>query len=579
MLRDFQQDLEDRTFAAWQEPNVFNVMVNAPTGSGKTVLIGSAITRFNRPTCAIAHRQELVSQMSLALNRENVSHAIIAPKSVIQQIIRLHHENHGYSRYNYRSDIRVAGVDSLRNHGAKDRWLSAVGLVVQDEGHHVLATNKWGKAQAMFPNARGLFLTAHAYRADGNGLGRHASGLVDRLIVGPSCRDLINRGFLTDYDIYCPETDIDFSEVEISSATGDYSQPQLRAATHESKRLVGDVVKEYLRLAPGKLGITFAVDVEEAEKIAAAYMVADVPAAVITAKTQIGIRGSLMRQFRQKKLLQLVSVNCLGEGVDVPAIEVVSLARRTASFQLFSQQIGRVLRPLLTDQEAAEWGLLTDQERLTRIANSTKPRAIVIDHVGNTIYMAQWHGRPCSRQTYTLDDRESAIRLRNGADSLRPCVKCLKPYERFYTVCPYCGHVPEVTLRSSIEYVDGDIVLLDPQALAAMQAEISKVDGEPPPVYPGVVGNAILKNHYNRQRHQATLRYAMAVWGGWRIQQGESIREAQKRFYLTFGVDNLTACALGTSEATALEMKIRDELNKHNVVEKLLLVMQGRQTL
>lgn len=580
-LRDFQQDVENGIFTSWNEPNVSNVMAVLPTGGGKTVLMGDVIAKMNRPTCAIAHRQELVSQVSLALNREGIHHGIVAPRTTQQQIIRLHHETHGYSRYSSRSDVRVAGVDSLRDADTKDRWFASVGLTVIDEGHHVLADNKWGKAFNLFPNSRGLFLTAHAYRADGCGLGRHASGLVDRLVLGPTCRELITRGFLTDYDIYCPESDVDFSDVEISPTTGDLVLPQLRAATHKSKQLVGDVVRKYLEIAPGKLGVTFAVDIEEAKKLAAAYNASGVPAEIITAKTPITVRGQFMRMFRERRILQLVSVDCLGEGVDVPAIEVVSLARRTASFQLYAQQLGRAFRVMVSDDEARIWGNYSDWERLARIAASPKPRATIIDHVGNTVYFAQYHGRPCSRQSYTLDDRESKIRPRNGLDSLRPCSKgtkppdttivngCLKPYEKFYTACPYCGVVPYIAGRAQPEQVDGDIVLLDPAVLVALQNEIAKIDGPPPEVYAGAVGGAIVKNHYNRQRHQASLRHVMALWGGWRIHLGEDLRTAQKRFYLTYGVDVMTACTLGVSEADSLADKIQAELTRNNVVEAM----------
>lgn len=573
MLRDFQSDVESGIFQAWNEPNVFNVMPVLPTGGGKTVLVGSVIQKMNTAACAIAHRQELVSQMSLALNRENIWHGIIAPKKTQQQIIRLHHETHGHSRYKYNSDIRVAGVDTLPNHDKKDRWLAQVGLVVQDEGHHVLQANKWGRAMGWFPNARGLFPTAHAFRADGNGLGRHASGLVDRLVLGPSCRELIGRGYLTDYDIYCPESDLDFSEVEISPTTGEYIQPQLRAATHKSKQLVGDVVKEYLKRAPGKLGVTFAVDIEEAKKIAAAYNANGVPAEIITAKTPVNVRGQLMGQFRRRVLLQLVSVDCLGEGVDVPAIEVISMARRTASFQLYSQQLGRSLRTMLDGVNFngapvwEVWGSLSDAQRLHFISVSMKPKAIVIDHVGNTVYMAQYHGRPCSRQNYSLDDRPARQRLRSGPEALRTCVECVKPYERYHTACPHCGHVPAVAGRSLPEQVDGDIVLLDPAVIAAMQEAIDKIDGPAPEVFDGAVGGAILKNHYNRQRQQTGLRRAMTLWGGWRLQLGEDLRTAQKRFYLTFAIDVMSALALNAPEAIALMDKIQDQLQLNNVVD------------
>jgi superfamily II DNA or RNA helicase len=572
VLRDFQAEGEDLIFQAWDEPNVYNVMPVFPTGAGKTVLVGSVIKRKNVPTCAIAHRQELVSQMSLALNRENIWHGIIAPKTIQQQIIRLHHETHGYSRYKYNADVRVAGVDTLPNHDTKDRWLGQVGLVVQDEGHHVLKVNKWGRAMGMFPNARGLFPTAHALRADGNGLGRLASGLVDRLVLGPSCRELITRGFLTDYDIYCPESDLDFSEVEISPTTGEFIQPQLRAATHKSKQLVGNVVDEYLKRAPGKLGVTFAVDIEEAKKIAAEYNARDVPAEIITAKTPVNVRGQLMAQFRRRVLLQLVSVDCLGEGVDVPAIEVISMARRTASFQLFAQQLGRTLRPMLEGINYLgrpawdQWGELTDLQRIQLIGVSNKTKAIIIDHVGNTVYMAQYHGRPCSRQNYTLDDAPTRSKIRKNPEALRTCTKCAKPYERYLLQCPYCQHIPPIPGRILPEQVEGDIVLLDPNVLAAMQLDIDKLDGPPPEVFDGPIGGAILKNHYNRQRHQASLRHIMTMWGGWRVQCfNEDLRVAQKRFYLTFGVDVMSAQALAAAEATVLEMKIIDELNCNNV--------------
>lgn len=563
MLRDFQGALKGAIYAAWAEPNVFNVTPVLPTGGGKTVIVGSVAQDMNVATCAIAHRQELVSQMALALNRERIGHSIIAPKAVVHQIVTLEHDSHGYSDYRYNSPVRVAGVDTLLNHDPTDRWLSQVGLVVQDEGHHVLRENKWGKAMAFFPNARGLFPTAHAVRADGAGLGRAADGLTDRLVVGPSCRELIDRGFLTDYRLLCPATDIDFSHVEIGS-TGDYSQPQLRAATHASNRIVGDVVRHYLGYAAGKLGVTFAVDIEEAKKLAAAYRAAGVPAEVITGKTPIGIRGQLMRRFRQRQILQLVSVDCLGEGVDVPAIEVISMVRKTASFQLYAQQFGRSLRPMIDEGIFARWGEYTDTERLAYIAASGKPKAIVIDHVGNCMY----HGLPDVPQVYSLDRRESG-RRKGIISMLRRCEDCLQPYERFLLACPYCAAPYVIADRSSPEAVEGDLIELDAEVLRQLRGAVAKVDR---PCYMPVDAGAdarkhILRAHNARADAQKTLRSTLALWGGWWVNvKNASIREAQKRFYLTFGIDVMTAQTLGASEADALETRIRDQLARLNVV-------------
>src|SRR5579863_8455260 len=79
MLRDFQYDLKGEIYRAWHESARY-VMCTAPTGSGKTVLFCDIVKEMGCPACLISHRQELVSQAALSLNREAVPHGIIAPQ-------------------------------------------------------------------------------------------------------------------------------------------------------------------------------------------------------------------------------------------------------------------------------------------------------------------------------------------------------------------------------------------------------------------------------------------------------------------------------------------------------------------
>jgi DNA repair protein RadD len=565
-LRDFQVEGKRDIVAAWAE-GAKNVMPVFPTGSGKTVITGSIIKDHNAPTCAIAHRQELVSQISLALNREGVQHGIVAPDAVIKQIISLEQENHGRSLYSPRAIVRVAGVDSLGSLETTDPWLQQVSLVVQDEGHHVLRANKWGRAMDMFPNARGLFPTAHAIRADGKGLGRSADGLVDRLVVGPSCRQLINRGFLCDYRLIAPPDDTNLEDVGITDG-GEFSYSKLREAVHKNKHIVGDVVEHYLRFAPNKLGVTFAVDIEAATEIVRAYQAAGVNAEVITADTPLNVRGQLMRRFRAREIMQLVSVDVLGEGVDVPAIEVVSMARHTMSFQLYAQQFGRALRVAVGDFIYDIWDSFTDAERLQHIAESKKPKAIIIDHVNNY----QRHGLPDVPRSYSLDRRQK--RKRKVIDDeipLRACMnpECLQPYEAVLPACPHCGTKPVPMRRGSPEQVEGDLVELDPSVLAELRKEIAKVDG-PAPVLQGAPMAAqygVRNAHHDRQQAQAALRHAMAVWMGWQAHQGRGTSEAQKRFYYAFKVDVATAQTANRENANELLTRITQDLNRNNVIE------------
>lgn len=575
MLRDVQHEFKSGIYTAWNE-GAANVMGVAPTGFGKTVVMGSVVQDFDAPTCAIAHRQELVAQISLALNREEIPHGLIAPEGVRREIIAAQMEAHGRSYYNPKAHTRVAGVDTLRNYDTTDRWLSQVQLVIQDEGHHVLRENKWGRAMGFFPNSRGLFLTAHALRADGRGLGRGADGLVDRLVIGPSCRATIDRGYLTDYRVICPPSEINLAEVPISAETGDYSATKLREAVHASNSIVGDVVKHYRKFAEGELGITFAVDVEACHQIRAEYEKARIPAAIITAKTPIGERAQIMRRYRNRDIIQLVNVDVLGEGTDVPACTVVSMARPTASFQLCAQQFGRMLRVLVDGKIYQFWHEYTDAERLAFIAASTKPHGILIDHVGNIAIQdgVGRHGLPDRPRTYSLDRRERRSMVADDSIPLRVCTnkECLHPYEAVLSKCPRCKTPrPAPKQRGTPEMVDGDLVELDPEVLRELRGEIERLDGAirlPQHATPEVVG-AIKRNHWERQQGQVRLRDAISLWAGWQKHQGREDRETYRRFFFGFGVDIASAQTLGAKDAAELEGRIRIQLSTNNVVKQL----------
>ena len=570
-IRDYQRDWLDRVYAEWNagRQNVFGVL---PTGAGKTFSFITAIREQAVPAVVVVHRMELLAQASLALNREKLPHCITAPRETVREIIRAHMTLHGRSFYDPGAANHVAGVHTLAARGAKLHWAPSIKLAIFDEAHHV--TNGggiWSKAAALFSNARGLLVSAHCYRADGLGLGRGADGLADSLVVGPSCRALINRGFLSDYRFAIPPTDVDLRDVSVGSS-GDFSPVQLSAAVHAAKQLVGHVAQTYRRFADGKLGLTFAVDLESADELAAAYSALGVPAAVINGKMPIVERAELMRRFRERRLLQLVSVDVLGEGTDVPDVEVVSMARPTASWQIYSQQIGRALRVSVAPDLASRWDQFTDDERRAHIAAGAKPRALIIDHVGNVARFHMQRGLPCSPQSYSLARADKRGRKApSDAIPLRTCLneECFQPYPRTLIVCPHCGTpAPAPAGRSAPEQVDGDLVMLEPEALAALAGDIARVDGPArvPQHLEGPAAAACKRNHTARQTAQATLRDAMRLWGGWRVHVGQTEREAQREFFFRFSVDVMTAQTYGAKEAGELEQRIRAVLAENGVV-------------
>lgn len=550
-----QAEVKNGIYAAWHR-GARVVMPVVPTGGGKTVIVADIVKEMNVPTCVTAHRQELVGQISVALAREGVRHSLIAPKPVIRSIVAGHMAECGRSFYDHVSTVRVAGVDTLVKMDANnDPWFRSVGLMVEDEGHHALVKNKWGKAFLMFPNARGLLPTATPGRADGFGLGSHADGIVDEFVFGPTPRALIEMGYLTDYRVVCPPPSVDMTGVAVSDTTGDFNQDQVRKAVHRSPRLVGDVVREYLRWARGKLGVTFAVDVESATEIAKAFRDAGVPAEVVSAKTPDDMRRAILRRFRNREILQLVNVDLFGEGFDLPAIEVVSFARPTQSYGLYAQQFGRALRLMVSQILMAAWGTYTDEQRLRFIAESGKAKALIIDHVGNI----ERHGLPDKRREWTLNRRERKARsLNSDAIPLRICLEptCMQPYERIHKCCPYCGYYPVPAGRSTLIQVDGDLTELDPAVLKEMRKEIAKVDG--PGYAPNGVSDAarrsIWETHLERQQAQQQLRHAIGSWAATHGNDDDSTN--YRRFYYLFGIDVASAMALNAKGAEALRERI-----------------------
>lgn len=131
---------------------------------------------------------------------------------------------------------------------------------------------------------------------------------------------------------------------------------------------------------------------------------------------------------------------------------------------------------------------------------------------------------------------------------LTVCKKCLKPYEKFRTQCPYCGAepvLPEPKSRS-IEMVAGDLILLDKVALQRLrQNVVLEAPGEVAARVARVAGPIAAKSVANRQiekiEAQGELKEAIAQWAAIERLKGFNDREIYKKFYYATGFDVLGA--------------------------------------
>lgn len=539
-LRPDQLALKQGIYAGWNSGHR-NMLAVLPTGGGKSVVVADIVNEKNNlgaKQAVIAHRKELVGQMSLHIASRGVKHRIIGPKSTVSNIIANHRrEFNGQCFVNPSANCAVAGVDTLVSRfDDLKQWGSQIDDWTIDEGHHVLRNNKWGRAITLFPNACGLGVTASPGRADGMGLGAHADGVYDDMIIGPSPRELMAIGAITDFEYVVPASDFKIDDDAITDS-GDFSPKKMKEASKKS-RIVGDVVKEYILRAFGKRGIVFATDVETAGEMARRFKEFGIPAEAVSAETPEATRDEYVRRFRDGRILVLVNVDLFGEGFDVPAVEVVSLARPTASLAVFLQQCGRALR-----------------------AMTGKLYGLIIDHVSNY----KRHGFPDKQRYWTLDRREKRGKREPDPEEipLTVCKNCSRPYERVLPRCPRCGTEPEIGAggRGSIEVVDGDLILLDRAKLAQMRAAIELES--PASVAQRVAmaagpfaGKGAANNQIERIAMQQRLSDAIARWAGYQRFYGRDDQQSYRRFYLTLGVDVLTALTLPRADMEKLAVQI-----------------------
>jgi len=473
---------------------------------------------------------------------------VIGPDSLRRLCVTAHMAELGRTTFDAGAACAVASVQSINPKTLDPVWAARVSLWVHDEGHHITKDNLFGRALGNFKNARGLSVTATPGRADGKGLGRHADGVIDAMVQGPHPCELIEAGYLSRYRIFAPPSSLHREEIPIT-ASGDFSPAKLRDATKRST-VTGDIVAHYIKHASGKSGLTFADCVENAQDIAARFRAAGVKAEVLTGKTPDSLRAHVLRTFQSRQIQQIVSVALIDEGFDCPGVEVVSDGAATESFGRFAQRFGRGLRVL-----------------------EGKKEMLYFDHVGNTVR----HGLPDAPREWSLDRRERRSSSPSDVVPLRSCANpntdgmgtpCASVYPRFNKVCPYCGFYPEPAARTAPDLVDGDLFELDAETLAAMRGRVALIDGAPriPQHLDAMAAAGVKKQHHARVTAQHYLREQIALWAGWQNAQGFDDSQSYRRFFHTFGIDVLSAQALGRPEAEGLAVRVKAVLDKAGVV-------------
>lgn len=378
-LRDYQAEIINKIQNSMLTGHR-RIIVQSPPRTGKTVVMSEIARRAtvkNRRVLFLIHRQEVLEQANATFKEQGVDFDLLT-SGMVQTLTR-----------------RVDKLDAPH-------------IILVDEAHHVLSKS-YRRILDKFKDAYVLLFTATPVR-----LGREQLDQVaDDIVLGKSIKELTAAGFLAPFRYYQPPAGFNQSELKLSS-TGDYTNKSITSALQSC--LYGDLVSHYKRLAAGKQAVCYCHSIDAAKHAAAEFNKNGIAAAEVDGTTPRSERDELVKKFRDGAIKVMVNVNLFTEGVDLPDVDAVILARPTSSLSLYLQFAMRCLNP-----------------RAGKVA-------VIIDHANNV----EKFGYPDSERNW-LQLVKTGAKTRKNAETdnfnIVTCETCFAVLESRTIkagTCPYC---------------------------------------------------------------------------------------------------------------------------------------------
>ncbi len=387
------------------------ILLHSATGSGKTQIAKSIIQN------AVDKGSKVLFITKGRLVVSNGANAI--PNSSI--IMNGHKKD-----FDINNPIQIASIDTVVSRRDSLIFLKDFNIIIYDEAHFCTS-----KSYQTFMDWVGvdnkihIGLTATPYK-----VGKKYHTFWNAYVSPVGIKQLLEDGYLNKYTLYVPN-DIDTSGVEMTA--DDFNIKQLAKAVNK-QTITGNVVNTYKKIAKGKVGVYFAVNIQHAQNLSEQFESEGIMSSCITGNTSSKQREKYIKELKESFLLGkpyvLVSVGVLTVGVDIPEIEVCGIVRPTHSEILHIQIIGRALR----------------------ITPGKDENVIIIDHAGNCLK----HGLPCIKREPDLNPKK----VKAVTDiAIKSCSKCFIVYEPKLKACPNCGFQELIKKRdSTINHQDGELV-------------------------------------------------------------------------------------------------------------------------
>lgn len=335
-LRDYQRRAIDGLYNYFEHKDG-NPLIVAPTGSGKSVIIGALCREIleqwpEQRVMILSHVKELLEQ--------NFSKIMAfwpgAPAGLYCA---------GLGMKQARDPITVASIQSVYRKPHVFGWRD---LVLIDEAH-LLSADSDTMYQQFLEGLRQINhrvkvvgLTATPYRLKSGMLHEGKLRLFTDVAVEISLRELLEAGHVCPLVSKSSVVQADLSSVSL--VAGEFNARESEEAM-DKEALTAAALDEVFALAADRRSwLFFCAGVSHAEHVAEALRERGVNAATVTGDTPADERDEILRAFKAGELRAVTNANVLTTGFDAPNIDLLVLLRPTTSPGLYVQIMGRGMR-------------------------------------------------------------------------------------------------------------------------------------------------------------------------------------------------------------------------------------------
>lgn len=285
----------------------------------------------------LAHRKELLHQAALQISNFNRKDLKIS-----FEVGKLH-------ACVAESDVILASVQTLGRNGSARLATYSPDLfkaVIIDEAHHASAATYQTVLKALnVYGSRGRHIkvwgcSATLRRHDGTSL----KPTFEEIIYHVPVSKMIEDKWLTDLRIQTVKTKIILGDIK--TLGGDFNLKELssKVNTFERNQIILQTFKEQRALHNRKSILIFAVDVAHIEDLVETFRTGGIEVSSIHGKTGSRERAEILERFKTGEIQVVINCGILTEGVDIPCVDMIILARPTKSGALLQQMLGRGMR-------------------------------------------------------------------------------------------------------------------------------------------------------------------------------------------------------------------------------------------